>query len=346
MAKTDSPIVVNGRAYPRPHEPIVVVCIDGSEPQYHELAIKDSLMPWAEHVRDHGTYLEAQCVIPALTNVNNMSIATGVTPDKHGITGNYFFDDSAGEEVLMNDPKYLRVPTILSAFQDAGHRVAVVTAKDKLRRLLGKDLDAGICFSAEKATQTSLDVNGIEAVLDMVDKPQPSIYSAELSEFVLAAGAALLRQGDVSVMYLTLTDYIQHKHAPGTPVANDFYAMLDNYFAKLHETGATVVVTSDHGMSPKSTPDGKPNVVYLGQELSKHFRPGDFRVVLPITDPYTVHHGALGSFAMVHLKDGVDASTASACLAELRGVSRVMSREQACQEYSLAPDRVGDLVVL
>ena len=64
---------------------------------------------------------------------------------------------------MMNDPKYLRVGTLFAAFADAGAKVAVVTAKDKLRELLGHRLK-GICFSSEKADQVTLAANGIENI--------------------------------------------------------------------------------------------------------------------------------------------------------------------------------------
>ena len=105
----------------------------------------------------------------------------------HGICGNYFYDRDAGTEVMMNDPKYLRARTILAAFADAGAKVAVVTAKDKLRKLLGHKMQ-GICFSSEKADQVTLAENGIDDVLALVGMPVPAVYSAELSEFVFAAG--------------------------------------------------------------------------------------------------------------------------------------------------------------
>ena len=147
---------------------------------------------------------------------------------------------------MMNDPAMLRCGTILAAFADAGASVAVVTAKDKLRRLLGHGL-RGVCLSAEKADEATLEENGVEDVLEMVGRPLPSVYSADLSEFIFAAGVKLMERERPDVTYLSTTDYIQHKHAPGTPVANAFYTMMDGYFQKLDGLGATLVLTADHG---------------------------------------------------------------------------------------------------
>src|SRR5262249_7223363 len=157
----------------------------------------------------------------------------------------------ANAEVMMNDAKYLRAGTILAALADAGAKVAVITAKDKLRALLGHRMK-GICFSSEKADKVTLEDNGIADALSLTGMPVPSVYSAALSEFVFAAGVALLKRDRPDVMYLSTTDYVQHKSAPGTPAANEFTAMLDRYLAQMDALGATIVLTADHGMNPKT----------------------------------------------------------------------------------------------
>jgi phosphonoacetate hydrolase len=283
-------------------------------------------------------------VVPTFTNPNNLSIVTGVPPAVHGIAGNYFYDREAGAEVMMNDPRYLRADTILAAFARAGASVAVVTAKDKLRRLLGHGL-RGICFSSEQADRTTAAEHGLDDALGLVGLPLPSVYSAALSEFVLAAGVRLLESRRPDVMYLSTTDYVQHKHAPGTPEADAFYQMLDGYLAKLAGLGATVAVTADHGMNGKTDGAGRPDVVYLQDVLDGWLGAGRARVILPITDPYVVHHGALGSFATIYLPDGAAAALGQR-LAGLRGVDLVLDRARACARFELPPDRVGDLVVL
>src|SRR6201993_736091 len=207
-------VEVNGRSYRLPTRPSVVVCVDGCEPDYIAQAVAGGHMPWMKSVLAHGAAAIADCVMPSFTNPNNLSIVTGAPPAVHGICGNYLYDTESGAEVMMNDPKWLRAPTLLAALADADCKVAVVTAKDKLRRLLGHKM-RGVCFSSEKADETTLAEHGIEAVLELVGLPVPSVYSAELSEFVFAAGVRLMRAHRPDVMYLSTTDFIQHKHAPG-----------------------------------------------------------------------------------------------------------------------------------
>ena len=248
----------------------------------------------------------------------------------------------------MNDPKWLRAPTIFEKFQKAGAKIAVVTAKDKLRLLLGKGLffdGTAIAFSSEHADKATLKDNGIEGVCDMVGMAVPEVYSAELSEFVFAAGVKLLASMKPDLMYLSTTDYVQHKYAPGSKGANSFYKMMDGYLGRLDAQGAIVVIVADHGMKAKHLPSGEPDVIYLQDALDKSFGAGTTKVILPITDPYVQHHGALGSFATVYVK-GISVEDASAFIAKQPGIDVVLDRAQGCARFELPEDRMGDIIVV
>jgi phosphonoacetate hydrolase len=335
---------VNGRRYRRIAEPVVAVCVDGCEYDYLTEAARAGRAPYLSRILAGSSALEADCVVPSFTNPNNLSIVTGRPPSVHGICGNYFYDRDAGVEVMMNDPKYLRAGTILAAFSGAGAKVAVVTAKDKLRKLLGHGM-RGVCFSSEKAAEATLAENGIENVLELVGMPVPEVYSAELSEFVFAAGVKLLETRRPDLMYLSTTDYIQHKYPPGSEGANAFYAMMDRYLARLDELGAVIALTADHGMNAKTKPDGSPNVVYLQDAIDGWIGKERSRVILPITDPYVAHHGALGSFATVYL-EAADRDAVAARLRATQGIDLVLDNASACERFELPADRVGDLVIV
>ncbi len=339
-------ITVNQRHYRLPTHPTVVVCVDGCEPDYIAQAVAHGRTPWLKRVLAEGTVLVADCVIPSFTNPNNLSIVTGAPPSVHGICGNYLFDVASNTEVMMNDPKWLRAPTLLAALADSGRSVAVVTAKDKLRKLLGHGMK-GICFSAEKADEATQAENGITGVPDLVGMGVPSVYSAELSEFVFAAGVKLManaRRPDV--MYLSTTDYVQHKHAPGTEGADAFYAMMDKYLGQLDAMGCVIALTADHGMNAKTRMDAQPDVIYLQDVLDGWLGAGRARVILPITDPYVVHHGALGSFATVYLPSDVNVAELVQRIAALRGIESVRDRAAAAAHFELPADRIGDVVVV
>ncbi|MFQ5566862.1 MAG: phosphonoacetate hydrolase [Paracoccaceae bacterium] len=343
-------VEVNDRDYAFPKVPAVAICLDGCEPAYLDAAIGAGLMPALEAIKARGTVRTAHSVIPSFTNPNNLSIATGRPPSVHGICGNYLLDPESGEEVLMNEPRFLRAPTVFEGFYDAGARVAVVTAKDKLRALLGKGLrfdeDRAVCFSAEKSDTTAVGEHGIDNASAWLGMDVPEVYSAELSEFVFAAGVKLLAEFRPDLMYLTTTDYVQHKYAPGTAEANAFYAMFDRYLVRLDAMGAAIVISGDHGMKPKHKTDGAPDVIYAQDLLDGWLGGGAARVILPITDPYVVHHGALGGFATAYLPDDADGADVVARLRAVAGIELVLDRATACARFELPPDRIGDIVML
>ena len=339
-----TPLSVNGREYRPPASPVVVICIDGCEDDYLVTSIAQRCMPTVEAMAATGYRGMARGALPSFTNVNNAAIATGAPPSVTGISGNFFLDPDSGEEVMMNSADYLRVETIFAAAARAGRKVAVVTAKEKLRDILSKDL-IGIAFSAEKASEARLETHGIDGVEALVGQPMPDIYSAEASLFVLRAGVALLEKQMADFLYLSLTDYMQHKFAPDEPESLDFYRALDVELSRLIDTGAVVAATADHGMNAKNLPDGSPNVIYLETMLVEQFGPG-VKVICPITDPYVAHHGALGSLVMVHLPGEMDRAAIAAWILDLPGVSEVHDREAAAEQLELPADRIGDLAVL
>jgi phosphonoacetate hydrolase len=343
-------ISVNGRDYAWPRVPAIVICLDGCEPAYLDAAIDAGLMPALMKIKAKGTVRTAHSVIPSFTNPNNLSIATGRPPSVHGICGNYLYDPETRTEVMMNDPRFLRAPTIFKAYHDAGARVAVLTAKDKLRALLGHGLGfAGgraVCFSSEQADNTTKAEHGIDNASAWLRRPVPEVYSAELSEFVFAAGVRLIEDFKPDVMYLTTTDYVQHKYAPGERQANAFYAMVDFYLGKLDASGAAIIITADHGMKAKYKPDGSPDVIYVQDLLDGWLGKDAARVILPITDPYVVHHGALGSFATAYLPARADRANLMQRLATIEGIDVVIDNASACERFELPYDRIGDIVLI
>ena len=343
-------VTANDRSYPAPKTCAIAICLDGCEPAYLTKAIAAGLMPHLKRIRETGTDRMAHSVIPSFTNPNNLSIATGRPPSVHGICGNYLIDPDTGEEVMMNDVRFLRAPTLFGQFYEAGAKVAIVTAKDKLRALLGAGLrfdeDRARCFSSEKSSSSTVAEHGVDNASAWLGMETPDVYSAELSEFVFAAGVKLLAEWQPDVMYLTTTDFIQHTHAPGTPVANAFYEMFDRYLGQLDEMGAAIVITADHGMKPKHDANGDPSVIYVQDLLDDWLGEGRSRVILPITDPYVVHHGALGSFATAYLPDDADVAGIVDRLTELPEMLLVVDKAEAMRRFELPGDRIGDIVMI
>jgi phosphonoacetate hydrolase len=347
-AQPDHPqqIAVNGKNYNWPKAPLVVVLIDGGDPAYVNAGLAQGLLPNFRKFMDEGFVSVALDVMPSFTNPNTVSVITGVTPSVHGISGNFFLNPATGQEMMMDQPEFLRADSILARFSEHGARVVAVTAKNKLAKILAYKLQNGISFSAEKADTCTLKANGIGDCLAYVGKPLPSEYSGDLSLFVLEAGVRILEKEKPDLLYLSLSDYIQHKYAPGSKEANAFYVAIDGYLGRLAALGATVALTGDHGMNDKSNADDSPNIVFLQDLLDREFGSGKTRGILPITDPYVKHHGALGSYATVFLTPAVSATAAMNLINRQPGVELVLDRASAAKAFELPADRIGDVVVV
>ena len=339
-----NPFSANGKTYKPTAKPIVVICIDGSADEYLDTTMAFDRMPNLKKMAQSGYRGMVRGALPSFTNVNNSSIVTGVSPAVHGISGNFFYDTTKDEEVMMNSSEYLRAETILAAASNAGRKVAFVTAKEKLRDVLSYKM-TGIAISAEKANQATMETHGIDNVEEIVGYPTPSIYSADASLFVLRAGVAFIKKGIANFLYLSLTDYMQHTFAPDTEESLAFYEAMDTEIGKMVQLGAIVGATADHGMNAKVKADGAPNVLYIEDMLQEKFGES-FRVICPITDPYVKHHGALGSYVVVHVNDTSKINEIKNWLAVQPGITEVCDKATAVRVLEQPEDRTGDLVVL
>ncbi|KAH8697402.1 alkaline-phosphatase-like protein, partial [Talaromyces proteolyticus] len=218
---------LHSKEYKLPEQPTVVICVDGFDPEYLDSGLQAGILPTFKKLVDNGFHKTAKSCMPSFTNPNNVSIITGVPPLVHGIAGNFFLDRETGKEKMITDDSLLRGSTLLEQMSIRGVRIAAVTAKDKLRKILAHGLKDAICFSAERAADCTLDENGIENVEDWIGRSAPSQYSGDLSLFVLDAGIKLLEEHRSDFLYLTLSDYVQHKHAPGSKEADEFMKQLD-----------------------------------------------------------------------------------------------------------------------
>lgn len=336
-------IEINGRRYETPKRPTVVICVDGCDPAYLSRAIHDNIVPTIASFQANGFFGYAEAVLPTFTNPNNISIVTGVPPSVHGVSGNYYLDRETGREVMIVDASLMRCETILAEMSRAGVRTAAITAKDKLRKMLGRNL-VGISFSSERADEVV--ISGCVTAEDFVGRPKPDMYSADLSLFVLDAGIQVVERRMAELLYLSLSDYVQHAYAPGEPESDAFLRQLDERVRRLLDLGAVVALVADHGMNDKANPNGDPNVVFLQEELEQLFGEGAARVICPITDPFVRHHGALGSFVRVYRGKTADQTSLMDASAQLPGVVAVIDGVEAARRFELPVDREGDFIVL
>jgi phosphonoacetate hydrolase len=194
----------------------------------------------------------------------------------------------------------------------------------------------------EVMNEATLEENGIDEVERLVGRPTPDMYSPDLSLFVLDAGIRLVETRRAEVLYLSLSDMVQHSAGPGEELANSFNREVDQRVGRMLELDAVVAIVADHGMTDKCAPDGQPQVVYLEQALNDQFGPSSVRVICPITDPFVKHHGALGSFVRVYATGSVPAQTLMDAAARIPGVALVLDGASAAARYEMPPEREGD----
>ena len=340
-------VSVNGRRYRAPRRPTVVICVDGFDPAYLQQGLKDGSLPNLAKFTTQGFAATARGVMPSFTNPNNTAILSGAVPVVNGISGNYYLDRRTGKEVMITDASVLRCDTILGVLSQAGVRVAGVTAKDKLREIIGHRLKNGIVFSSQKANEATMDNAGIDNAEALVGRKTPDQYDPDLSYFVLDAGVKLLERRAADLFYLSLSDVIQHSYAPDEPQAKAFMTEIDRRIGRLVELGAIVGVTGDHGMNDKSKPDGSPNVIWLEDVLNARFGAGAVRVICPITDPFVHHHGALGSFVRVYIKgDMGQIGAMMQATRALPGVELVLTGAETAKRFQTPIEYEGEFAVI
>lgn len=332
---------VNGTLYQEIKQPIVGICLDGTSPEYLHKAIEMGYMPVMEKLREEKYFKSANSVMPSYTNPNNIAIITGTEPEKNGICGNYFYDVDRDCEVMMDKPDFLLVPTILEAASKSGYSVAAVTAKNKLLKLLSKGWE-GVAFSGEMADRAVLD--GTSNVAGEIGGAPPHYSEARINRYTMHAAYLAFSRTRPDLMYISLTDCVQHRAAPGEDEANIMLSEIDEIIGKFLDTGARIGITADHGMNYKTKTDGSPNIIYLEEAVSEFTR-NKIRVVLPITDPYISHHAALGSFATIYCFSQ-EIKMIQKMLLSTDGIAEVLTKGDAARIYSLPSTRIGDMVVI
>jgi len=233
-----SAVSVNGRSYRSPAIPTAVICLDGVDPAYLEDAFDRDLTPRLKELARAGAHLRGRSQLPSFTNPNNLSIVCGAPPSVHGVPGNHYLDPS-GEEAQLDRAELIRAPSIHAVLARRGVRVLAVTAKEKLRRLLAA---GGVpCVSAEQAERQTLE--GLDGpVSGLLARPTPGIYDWDCSHYTLELALALAARLEIELLYVSLTDAVQHAAAPGEAAIA----------TSSRSTGSSAPTSTPAGVSPSS----------------------------------------------------------------------------------------------
>lgn len=300
----------------------VIICIDGFDPEYLD-ACK---MPNIREISKQGFLKTGRCIMPSVTNVNNVSLVTASYPEVHGICSNYWYMRDTGEGVYTESSDYINAETIFQRSHALDLRSLLVTSKDKLRSLLADGADRAI--SSEKPPEWV--VKGVG--------PAPEIYSLEVNGWVMDAASFAMSREPADIVYITTTDYAMHIYPPEHPESQRHISILDSSIGNLLEAHPDIMllITADHGMSSKS------RMVDLTAALDKYRIHAN--MVPIIKDRYVLHHTNLGGCMFGYL-DSADPGEALKVLREVPGVEDAFSCEEAATKFNLLPERIGDVVV-
>lgn len=307
---------------------VIIIMMDGFGEKYY----RASAMPFLNQMEQQGIYKVVPSLMPAVTNVNNMAIATGSTPAENGITGNVFFNDKTQKEEYVEDPSLLLTPSIFELAHRNGIKSALLSVKQKTIDLLGKYADYAICPECRAVHE------------DKWDNPPAlsAVYTREINyELMNAANGLLKTKPDVRLVFIHTTDYPMHMWPEQNDSVKTFLSKMDSCIAELHKTApdAAILITADHGMNHKT------QAWDLFQVCAEAHTPVKI-VISPEKDKYIKHHKGLGGAAYVYLLKSSDAAAVKKTLSGLKGVEGILTRSQAAAKYHLRPGRIGDFMVL
>ena len=303
----------------------VILMIDGFGMDYFRV----SEMPFLKKMAQNGFFREGKAVFPTLTNANNLSIVCGSFPETHGVTTNCYLDPSTGKPAFLEDPGFLKSPTLFEMAARHGIRSALVTSKSKTIRILGGSVDVG------------LSVQDADPIMIRDYGSPPDIYSVEANEWIMRSGIKILQsRPDIDVLYVHTTDYPMHMWAPEDDRSLAHLARLDHLIGEMADRypDAAFLVTADHGMNFKKE----------CLDLEKILQSAGFPIraaISPVADRLVKHHGGHVGVSYIYLENLSCRKEIMTFLAGLKGVDSVLPSEDAAVCYRLDKDRIGDIVV-
>lgn len=208
-----------------------------------------------------------KAVLPTVTWPNHTSLVTGVSPAKHGVLGNSYFDRTEGKVVpLLWDPLFdkeqiVKVPTIYDAAKAAGLKTASITWPGSRG---AKTLDWAIpCVNTEPlyyaygtpSLWPELKAAGIPFEKEIEwfkDGRARDRLNVHILNHIIRT-----HRPQFALLHLLEVDHVEHAKGPQTPDAYDVVKFADEQvgevWAELQRSfpgKATLIIVSDHGFHP------------------------------------------------------------------------------------------------
>lgn len=305
---------------------VIILMLDGFGEAYY----RNSSMPNLNELENKGIFKVVPSLMPSVTNLNNASIATGLLPNIHGITGNSFVDPVTGLEEFMEASNLLLAPTIFQRAKQQGVESVLFSSKKKSIGLLYKG-----------TTDTLSPETASDAWKTKLGSP-PSIYSCEVNFWLMEAALySIQKDTSIRLFYIHTTDYPMHTWAPENDTMKTYLHQLDKYIGKIKQVApdAAILITADHTVNHKDA----------CWDLNKACKNRNIPIrmaISPERDKYFKHHRGFGGTAYVYLQNQQDLWQVKQSLKKLPGIEEVLTKKEAAKRFNLMPSRIGDLIVL
>ena len=303
---------------------VLMFLLDGFDPGY----VQPVRMPrLAALMKAGASTLDGRGVLPSLTNVNHISLLTGTYPKRHGLSTNFYYDRATRTDVFMEQVSFVQEPLVFERFKAAGWSTALVTAKEKLTKLLRRGLD--VCIDMKTHPEAHRAAAGAP----------PEIFSLDINLWVFRMAREVALRERPDFLYVATTDYPQHMLAPDEPAMQQYLEASDEALGRLLEVydpaETLVVLTADHGMNAKLR-SVSPVEVLAQAGIATHGVP-------LIRDGLYAHHRDLGGSLYLYFDDPGKAREARAVLQRVPGIDEVVPNAEAHRDH-LPAERVGDLI--
>jgi predicted AlkP superfamily pyrophosphatase or phosphodiesterase len=247
---------------------VVMISVDGLAAFYFDDPRAE--MPTIRALTAGGAMARMKASVPTVTWPNHTTLVTGVTPARHGVLGNNYFDRAAGKPVaLISDPdsdkdEIVKAPTVYDLAKERGLRTAAIrwpaTRNAKTLDWTFPDVASDVLLRryATPSLLTECEKAGIWADGEVVDSGRrevrivSDVMCTDVFKFILHA-----HRPHLALLHIIHVDHVQHVNGPRSPEAYDAIKVADDQVRQVWEAlkqdyadAATLIIVSDHGFSP------------------------------------------------------------------------------------------------
>ena len=238
--------------------PVVLISVDGLRPEFY--LDSEWPAPCLQRLCRQGAFVRSLApVFPSITYANHTSLATGVSPLRHGIDCNVDFDWETGPKPGWNwEASRILAPTLWQL----AHRRKLKTAAFSWPVSVGADIDAlvpeifSIPGANEGSTEELIYEHSTPGLVQEIQADCATPFPVSFADWDHWLPAAVdyvwrTRHPDLTMIHMLNLDWTQHRFGPYGPETREALRQLDRDLEKLIEpidlARAYLMVVGDHG---------------------------------------------------------------------------------------------------